>query len=133
MGSIPQLSVVRGPSHHLPRVSRLSRIFEENALKTPNSTAIIYKGRLHCSLVFIIYTIHKPYELDLLIVSMLLPRNCHEAAISPGLPLRACRKTLNRHGRLRNNCKPADLKNFRLISYIAINYYYYYCNFSKKC
>uniref|UniRef100_A0A1B6MA14 Carrier domain-containing protein n=1 Tax=Graphocephala atropunctata TaxID=36148 RepID=A0A1B6MA14_9HEMI len=43
MGSIPQVSVLRGPTHPLPRVRYLSRLFEEKARSCANSTAIIYK------------------------------------------------------------------------------------------
>uniref|UniRef100_A0A1B6HWT7 Carrier domain-containing protein n=1 Tax=Homalodisca liturata TaxID=320908 RepID=A0A1B6HWT7_9HEMI len=44
MGSIPQVSVLRGPTHPLPRVRYLSRLLEDKVRECGNSTAIIYKG-----------------------------------------------------------------------------------------
>ncbi|KAG8247702.1 hypothetical protein J6590_055648 [Homalodisca vitripennis] len=43
MGSIPQVSVLRGPTHPLPRVRYLSRLLEDKVRECGNSTAIIYK------------------------------------------------------------------------------------------
>ncbi|XP_054273194.1 beta-alanyl-bioamine nonribosomal peptide synthetase ebony [Macrosteles quadrilineatus] len=44
MGSIPQVSVLRGATRPLPRVCLLSRLYEEKARNNPGATAVIYKG-----------------------------------------------------------------------------------------
>lgn len=44
MGSIPNLSTVKGPNWPLPKLKYLSRLFEDNAAKCPHTTAVIYKG-----------------------------------------------------------------------------------------